>query len=802
MLNQTLSRSLAIVIALSVLPGCGDESEPTASGGAGHSGGSSGAAGSTAGTGGSTGGSAGSGGNAGVGGTGGNGGEAGAVFDVEGWSPSSGLKPGYFRQPDDLFRVHPTHPRLYFRDTDIDWIKTRAEGPLAGPWGNLEWMASSMSELSPTGSEATSNVGGWFGTKSEAIAFLALIEQDPTYLAWAVEWAKALASAAVPTSDGELRSRIQRLAVVYDWLHGLMDGADRTQIRDGLIAHVEALRDWDYLADPGYIGGHERRGYAIFAMGLLALYGDYPEAEDLLSQCRTHLVDGFYPTQSWIGVDGGYHMGWAYSSSYLNFDLPYLVWTVGTNDVLMDDWMGAAAQWYLYGLQGDDRFPAAGDAFSIDPGLGLKSVIYASGPTSDPHARWLLQEKMVEVDQPLLQMVMLDENVSAAAPEPLPKGKHFRRAGLVVARDAWDETTTHFTFKSGSFFSINHHHRDENTFTLHYKSPLALDSGYYDSYGSEHWRNYFTRTIAHNGITVFDPTQQMTLYGSEVSNDGGQVFKDEARTLSDIQPGGQSSLDGIVRFENREPFTYAWGDATKAYDPDRVTLAQREVVYLRQTEREHPVIVILDRVGAQSASFEKKFHLHTVDQPTLNGNLAVASGDGSRLTSMTLLPSDAQLALVGGAGAEFLVNGTNYPLDPNGGEGAAESKGIEPGAWRVEVSPGQSHETDLFLHVLFVDDDTAAMVQPADARLVSGAAAVGVQVAGWTVVFPNGSAGATEMSYSTAAGGSSHHLVVGLPPGQDVSYFDGATSGQVQTGDGGCAMFDLDAAAGTTVTVD
>ena len=152
----------------------------------------------------------------------------------------------------------------------------------------------------------------------------------------------------------------------------------------------------------------------------------------------------------------------------------------------------------------------------------------------------------------------------------------------------------------------------KNTFTIHYKSPLAIDSGMYDEgcenggYGSTHWCNYFTRTIAHNGIIVFDPEQEYKVYGRSVSNDGGQPYREEEPTkLTDILPGGHAHLDGITLCRETDEYTYAVGDATKAYDRERVSLAQREIIYLRRNTTSRPVIVVFDRVESTRKDFLK-----------------------------------------------------------------------------------------------------------------------------------------------------------------------------------------------------
>jgi hypothetical protein len=780
----------AWILAFALCLGCsgGDDSSSGGPGGGGSSsGGNSGNSGN-AGDGGTS-----SGGSSNVGGAAGGGGTGNVTYGIEGWSLSSGEAPHYFMQPDADFRVEPTHPRLFFRQGDIDFLKARMSGPLAEQRDYLEWMASSMFEQSPSSATATDDVKGWFGEKGQAIAFLGLMDDNQDYIDWAIDWAKALGAGTPPSDDTPLRARCERMAVVYDWLHDKMSDADRSQIQADLVKYVETLAGMSIIQNPGYVGGHERWGYAVFAMAVIALQGDWDGADAYVQQSREHIGKGFFPTQAWLTSGGGYHMGWAYSAAYTNPDLPYLIWTIGTNDVVLDDWMSQTADYYVYGKRGDDKLPEAGDAYSVSLDQGVKNVIYAAGIGQNPYAKWYLEHDLEPTTDSFLQVLSVSDTVEAKSPEMLPLGREFGTSGVVIARDGWDANTTHFTFKSSHFYSTNHHHRDENGFLLHYKGILAIDSGVYDSYGSSHWDNYYTRTVAHNAILVEDPTQNFTLYGQPVSNDGGQPFKLDPDTLEQIQPGGEASLDGITHFENSDAFTYASGDATRAYDSARVTLAQRDFVYLRDTSRPHPVILIFDRVGATQASFQKKFLLHTSAKPTINGKLSVSSAGGGRLTTYTLLPASSTLSLVGGSGKEYFVDGQNF---------APTTTKLTPGSWRLEVSPTTESQTDYLLHALFVDDDGATPITTSNAKVIDGSAASGTEIAGWTVVFSKSKTPVTSLAYQVNAGGNTRHLVSGLTPGQSVAFFvNGAEKGTATVGSGGCAVLEFSASAGATVEV-
>ena len=73
----------------------------------------------------------------------------------------------------------------------------------------------------------------------------------------------------------------------------------------------------------------------------------------------------------------------------------------------------------------------------------------------------------------------------------------------------------------------------------------------------------------------------------------------------------------------------------------------------------------------------------------------------------------------------------NYPIDSK----ARVRPGLEPGAWRLEVSPVKHQLTDYFLHVLFVDDDDATPVNPDLVKVFKDENSVELHLAGRIVLF-------------------------------------------------------------------
>ncbi len=657
----------------------------------------------------------------------------------ERWGYTIGQKdiPGVVIQKDtSYFKVYPRHPRLFFRDTDLREIRKRIKGEFQPEWQEMLTHLETRVLTRPAADFAQgSYLKSWSNGRN--LTFVAAITAEQKYISWAIQWAEALAAAGPVGIDDHYRGRLMSLAVAYDWLFPWLTEAEKQNLEKAITEHID--KNWYFATGADYVGGHSRWGNFSLAAGLLALITEHPELHSKLLIVRNHWINGYHPAQSWIAEEGGYHMGWSYSAAYLTGD-NHCVWSSATNECVYYPWQALMPMLWIYGRQGDGYFPNTGDAYTVSGDLNSDRdlLMIAGGIFKSPYAAYMAKP----TPDRFADILYGDKTVKPMAPDDpdslLPLSCHFRNSGVVLTRDRWDDKTTLLQFRSVPFYSANHHHRDENCFTLHYKGGLAIDAGLYDEggpnggYGRSHWINYFTRTVAHNGIVVFDPDQIMKVYGKPASNDGGQTYRTEPKNLKDIQAGGHASLDGIRHYQDTKEYTYAAGDATKAYDADHVKLAQRDIVYLRLSAHPHPVVLIFDRVESTKPDYEKRFILHTVNEPIIKGKLAVTENKGGRLSSLTLYPEDAKLQLIGGPGKEAWVNGVNYPIDKDSHKGPQ----FETGAWRLEVSPGTKQTMDYFLHVLFVDDAGATQVDPRSVELIKDKNSIGARVAGWKVSFP------------------------------------------------------------------
>ena len=187
-------------------------------------------------------------------------------------------------------------------------------------------------------------------------------------------------------------------------------------------------------------------------------------------------------------------------------------------------------------------------------------------------------------------------------------------------------------------------------------------------------------------------------------------------------------------------YSYLKGDITQAYTR-KVKEAKRSFVFLNlKSETVPAALIVYDKVSASSPDFRKYWLLHSIEEPTLEGNTFTVrrtkDGDSGMLHNTVLLPQADNLRIdkIGGPGKENWVFGTNYPNDA---VAPYLDNANERGAWRVEVSPVAPAVTDNFLNVIQVADNRCnklnAVQRIEDDRIV------GVQLADRVVTFARSS---------------------------------------------------------------
>jgi hypothetical protein len=714
-----------------------------------------------------------------------------------------------------LLNISDIHPRIYLTPSSLAELKTRAIG------ANLRW-----TQLKDYADADDDNM--------HADALVYQITGQASYGNQAVNQALSMIA-----ESNDWSTKAGEIAVVYDWCYSLLTASQKNLFLNYFNAWADDLPKSQDV--PGWGNYWPRYGYSYAHIGLAA-YGDTPRAKEWLEEYR-HNRYGMndIPLLNHIADGGAWPEGMIYDSIA---NLPKIkaveAWRTGTGENLFE-----SSTWYrnrtgyllLHHLPGladkqewetdyhgyistGDSERNRGSLINYERIMGLLLVgrfpeapssgqlmAYLSSPPTDHSNEFLYHE----------EFLWFDPNIAIQSPDLLT---HYSPAtGTVFIRSDWrsgaadtDSGETYITFQCGDHFTY-HQHYDQNSFTLFKHGDLAVDSGVYSGDGlSWHDVNYYVRTIAHNTLVVYNPDEDFSSARPDAqSNDGGQrSLYPASRSPNSIDYFNQHithyDTGDMKRFEDTPQYTYALGDATKAYNnPDynqaadtgldgnvaKVTRFQRELVYLRPTDNDDSdFLVLFDRVGVTRPSFSgehTKLLFHTLNEPTLNGtpsqvspgeilyqgadSASAVSGDGKLFIKFL---SPANIRKVGGRGEKaFWVFGENYDW-----HWASDEPQPRPtndfeekpyGEWRLEMEPVDTGLDHYFLTIL--QPCTANILQMREITRIDGTGLTGAFIAGplnRAVLFSSALDGETPagtISYSYPSISRTLNLIFDLTPG-------------------------------------
>ena len=547
--------------------------------------------------------------------------------------------------------------------------------------------------------------------------------------------------------------------MIYDWCYDQFTPQEREAYVNEFIriAHTMECHYPPKRTEP--IAGHSSEWMILRDMLScgIAIYDEYP---DMYNHVIKMLFEDYIPVRNFTYRGMNYHQGSGYVTVRFLNDL---------NSLWILDKMGAGAVYdpaqqyvlydFIYRRRPDGQVLPAGD---VNPAPRKRPQSYsmpamlASSYYHDPYLAYEYERRpSTEAHMLMLELLWRDFDLKGKTPEDLPLTRFSPTPfGWMIARTGWGKNSVVAEMKINEHFYGNHQHMDGGSFQIYYRGPLAIDSGSYQGssggYNSPHNKNYFKRTIAHNSLLIYDPSEKFACwnYGGAgktefAANDGGQrmpgdrwdtcrSFKD---LLSESYTVGKTLASGFGPDAHAPEYSYLKGDITRAYT-SKVEDVRRSFVFLnlepkgnadKNSEEEvtdvPAALIVYDHIVSSDPSFRKYWLIHSIEEPETGAQeltiRRTKDGDTGKLHCNVLLP-EADVTKVGGPGKEFWVFGENYP-------NAATTRPDpcnERGAWRVEVTPKKESKEDCFLNVMQVMDNSVKPlpVQRIDAEKVVGAA--------------------------------------------------------------------------------
>ncbi len=606
------------------------------------------------------------------------------------------------------------HPRLYLRAEHAAQLLVRLREPVLQPVvKRLEGMARKSSQ---------------YRVEWESLQYL--VEPKTTDGRATIDRAVALLKRTELADRQDACRETGRMmvtgAIVYDWLYPLLTPEDK----QAFIAELVRLAKTQECGYPptrqGSVTGHSSEAMIMRDMvsAGIAIYDEFPEMYRLAAGrfFREHL-----PARNWLYNGHAYHQGDSYGAHRYSWDT-YPLWIfdrLGAGNVYNPEQRLVPYLW-VYTTRPDGQRLRAGDTFMTSRQRGqpwsefMGALFTASYYGDGTLLAQFLRQGGAGDNEAIFEFLWRDPQLQAESLEALPLSRYFGSPfGWMVARTGWGQDAVIAEMKVNEYNFVNHQHLDAGAFQVYYQGALAIDSGSYSGssgkYGSPHCQNYYWRTIAHNSLLVYDPQEDFGRRG--YGNDGGQRLaggRSEVRTLDALLDPAKGYRTGRVLAQGFGPdpqtpeFTLLSGDLTDAYSK-KVQHVTRSFVFLNLHDRKVPAaLIVFDRVLSADPSFRKYWLLHTQEEPRIAGASAIIDctrhDQRGRLTLDVLLPADRnrQLTSVGGPGKEYWVFGTNYANDIEPRQLARSS--LEPGEWRIELSPIGASSEDLFLTVMQVSE--------------------------------------------------------------------------------------------------
>ncbi|WP_173118182.1 DUF4962 domain-containing protein [Paenibacillus qinlingensis] len=440
------------------------------------------------------------------------------------------------------------------------------------------------------------------------------------------------------------RSIALNAAIAYDWLYPLLSPTEKQQVQAMVTTRTTTMVNDVVIAHPIQKNPYDSHGWSAFGyIGIIAtaMLHDVADAEQWYRQIVPAYINIMPP---WGGEDGGWAQGtgyWQWSAFIGQEFMDVLLASTGIN--LYDKGYTRNEGMYpLYAFPNGSPKGIFGDDSEFSPGKPSVTMYNRlSQMNGDPRLKWAAEAIGTGPDSQLNNYFYGDSSLAAMPPVNLPDARWFQDVGLVAMHSKlYDPDRVSFYFKSSPYGSFNHSHADQNSFVLNaFGESLAIESGYYDYYGSNHDLNYAKQTLSSNAITY----------------DGKQG-----------QPIGNIEADGrIYGFVTHPDFDAASGDASAAY-PGVLTKAGRQVIYVRPN-----MFVVIDKLqSANPAGNEFEWRLHAEDNLELDADHAGATilkgeaGLKVRFQSPSNLRTENEDRFIG-------INGTD--LQP-GGKYASEQQ--------------------------------------------------------------------------------------------------------------------------------
>ena len=723
---------------------------------------------------------------------------------------------------ENLPKITAKHPRLLINEDLLPAVRERLnkEAYKTSVENLIDSRDRDLDGVFPPAQNGAGNYVGQVGYTAQANALYYMLTGEDAYADKAIMiLMNAIQSFEYATSgSGDAPSRdagymLDTVARVYDWCYDKLSwGQKETLILKTKNIAKQMQAGFPVRMDSGAVTGHVTEAQ-IQQCYLSCGIAFYDEDREFFDSTMSVLLDRFVPVRDFAYASHEHFQGTGYGPYRGSYELmaDILLSRAGWTDLYSKD--GRYLPYtYILNRRPDGLILTDGDTDDQEYGnfylVYPQYLIYGATLYEDPYLQYAINhypnalQNIQEVKYTAPEIFLVyDDTLPEKSYSDLPLTTYLPSpGGTMIARTDWKNgiaaNTVVAKMKVKEYFWSNHDHSDAGSFQLYYKGLLAKHSGVYNGYFSDHDKSYYKRTIASNSLLVYDPEENWGDENAYFANDGGQntkSWRSEAIRLEDILENCYRSGKVLAHYigpnEKKPTFSYLKGDISYAYSANKVQYMTRSFVFINLNNEQHPAALLTyDKITSVNPNFKKYWLLHTIQEPTINGNVSTVMRDedgyGGKLVNTTVLPeqSNTKIEVIGGKEnhKEYDVFGTNYEMQPIAGDDVNDEKDT----WRIQISPRVKEKDNTFLNVIQVMDPE---IEPLEVVRVDFGAMEGVRLANKMVLFAKAKSKIRADIEIAIPAGVDEVLLCDMDAGKWDVRFNGEPFGVISAdGDGSC----------------
>ena len=504
----------------------------------------------------------------------------------------------------------------------------------------------------------------------------------------------------------EIGQVIYHGSLVYDWCYDLLTVEQRKSFRDKLLRLAMDMEiGWPPFLQTVVNGhGNELQVNRDLLSMSIALFGDDDEP---YRYCSYRILEELVPMRAEEYKSGRHNQGVSYAAFRFYAEM-HAVWLMRrlANKEVFDPNIKSVGYYWIYGQFPDGRIMADGDGSISSSSWASPDVAFMCYTYSnDPFLKGEYVRQAATMTQPYLFLLLNDPALKADM--DLNKLSYSRNFGgvlpSIIARTGWDISATSsdawVEMKGGDTHFGNHQHADAGAFQIYHRGELATDLGMYGYYGTLYDMGYNKRSIAHNVMLAYDPTE--VFRQKRFANDGGQRFiQEHPRNVHEINKPvfryGKTINTYVGPNAKRPFFSYIWSDLTQAYT-DKVEGYTRGMCFVNMADQDCPAaLIVVDRMATRPG-IKKYWTVNSLTKPeeTARGVNIYSKRDFMRgqLSVNMFLPREIKKEITGGGNAtKFFGQDVKPPLPT-----AAQAMG-----YRTMISDANEGDTGLFAAVMLI----------------------------------------------------------------------------------------------------